>query len=334
VLLANDSADQTFMTSQDSAVSYSVPLIAIVGPTASGKSALGVFLAEQLGGEILACDSTQLYRGFDVGTAKPGLAERRGVPHYLIDVLDPTQAATAGGYREMALRALAGLRARHKLPIFTVGTGLYLRALLEGLADLPQRSEELRERLRATGAKHAPGHLHKILQRLDPATAQKIASADEQKLIRAIEVCLLAKQPVSQVQRAGRTPLDGWHTIKLGLMPPREALYDRIHLRTDHMLANGWLEEVRGLLQSGLPENAKPLDFIGYRELRSVLRNEMTLAAARTAIQQATRRYAKRQLTWFRKEPAVHWLSGFGDDLQIQQRAREFIVSRRAHVAP
>jgi tRNA dimethylallyltransferase len=322
------------MTAHESAGQSSAPLVAIVGPTASGKSALGVFLAEQFGGEILACDSTQLYRGFDIGTAKPTLAERRSVPHHLIDVLEPAAAATAGGYREVAVRALADLRGRHKLPILTVGTGLYLRALLEGLADLPQRSEELRERLRAGAAEHAPGHLHKILQRLDPLTAKKIASADEQKLIRAVEVCLLAKQPVSQVHRAGRAPLEGWHPIKLGLAPPREALYSRIHARTDSMLANGWLEEVRGLLQRGLAENAKAFDFIGYRELRSVLRNQMTLDAARAAIQQATRRYAKRQLTWFRKEPAVYWLTGFGDDPQMQQQARAFIASRMAPAAP
>lgn len=322
------------MTAQESAVPSAAPLVAIVGPTASGKSALGVFLAEQFGGEVLACDSTQLYHGFDVGTAKPAPAERRGVPHHLIGVLEPAEAATAGGYREMALPALADLRERHTLPILTVGTGLYLRALLEGLADLPQRSEALRERLRATAAKHPSGHLHKILQRLDPATAQKISPPDQQKLIRAVEVCLLTKQPVSAVHRAGRTPLEGWHPLKLGLTPPREALYARIHARTESMLANGWLEEVRGLVQRGLPENAKPFDFIGYRELRSVLRNEMTLDAARAAIQQTTRRYAKRQLTWFRKEPAVHWLSGFGDDPQIQRQAREFIASRMVRVGP
>lgn len=319
------------MTSQSRVPQSLAPLVAIVGPTASGKSTLGVYLAQQFGGEVLACDSTQLYRGFDIGTAKPTVAERRGIPHHLIDVLDPTEAATAGGYRELALHTLAALCARSKLPILTVGTGLYLRALLEGLADVPQRSEELRERLRASAAEHRPGHLHKILQRLDRETAQKIAPADEQKLIRGIEVCLLAKQPVSQVHRAGRTPLEGWHAIKIGLQPPREALYQRIHARADTMVAKGWLEEVRGLLESGLPENAKPFDFIGYRELRAVLHNEMSVDAARAAIQQATRRYAKRQLTWFRKEPQVHWLAGFGDDAPIQQAAGEFIASRMAH---
>jgi len=300
-----------------------LPLAALVGPTASGKSALGVWLAEQFGGEVLACDSTQLYRGFDIGTAKPGYAERRGVPHHLIDVLTPTEDATAGGYRQMALAELEVLRSRGRLPILTVGTGLYLRALLEGLAEVPQRSEELRERLRASAEEHAPGYLHRLLKRLDAEAAGKIAAADQQKLIRAIEVCLLARRPVSEVHRTGRSPLAGWRALKIGLIPQREALYARIHSRTDAMLEQGWLEEVRNLMASGLPENAKPFDFIGYRELRQVLRGEKKLEEARAAIQQATRRYAKRQLTWFRKESGVHWLAGFGDDLQIQREAAE-----------
>jgi len=303
------------------------PLVAVVGPTASGKSALGVCLAERLHGEVLACDSTQLYRGFDIGTAKPGAAERHGIAHHLIDALAPTQPASAGGYRQLALEVLGGLRARGVLPILTVGTGLYLRALLEGLADVPQRSEELRERLRQSAAEHGPGYLHKVLQRLDPQAAKKIACADEQKLVRAIEVCLLAKRPLSEVHRAGRTPLEDWRAIKIGLQPPREALYERIHARTASMLAKGWMEEVQGLLQSGLPENAKPFDFIGYRELRAVLRGEMKLEQARAAIQQATRRYAKRQLTWFRKEAGVHWLAGFGDDPATQREAADYVQS-------
>jgi tRNA dimethylallyltransferase len=298
-----------------------LPLVAVVGPTASGKSALGVWLAEQFGGEVLACDSTQLYRGFDIGTAKPRLLERRGVPHHLIDVLTPTDEATAGGYRQLALTVLEDLRSRVRLPILTVGTGLYLRALLDGLADVPQRSEELRIRLRASAEEHAPGHLHRILARLDPEAAEKIAAADEQKLIRAIEVCVLARRPVSEVHRTGRTPLAGWRALKIGLMPPREVLYERIHARTEAMLEHGWIEEVRGLIASGLPENAKPFDFIGYRELREVLRGEKKLDEARVAIQQATRRYSKRQLTWFRKDPGVRWFAGFGDDPQLQREA-------------
>ncbi len=302
-----------------------LPLLAIVGPTASGKSALGVSLAEQFGGEVVACDSTQLYRGFDIGTAKPGLSERRGVPHHLIDVLGPQDDATAGGYRQLALRILEDLRKRKRLPVFTVGTGLYLRALLEGLADIPQRSEQLRERLRASVEEHPPGHLHRVLKRLDPEAAQKIAPTDEQKLIRAVEVCLLARKPISEVHRAGRVPLEGWRVLKIGLLPPREKLNERIHARADAMLVQGWIREVQALLESGLSENSKPFDFIGYRELRAVLRGEITLEEARAAIQQATRRYAKRQLTWFRKEPDVRWFSGFGDDAAVQAGVLEWL---------
>jgi len=307
-----------------------LPLVAVVGPTASGKSALGVWLAEQLGGEVVACDSTQLYRGFDIGTAKPSLADRRGVPHHLIDVLGPEEPATAGGYRQAALDVLADLRNRGRLPIFTVGTGLYLRALLEGLADVPQRSEELRERLRLSAREHGHGHLHKVLKRLDAEAARKISVGDEQKLIRAIEVRLITKKPLTELHRSGRTPLQGWRALKIGLAPGREALYARIRVRTDAMLARGWLDEVRSLLDSGLPENAKPFDFIGYRELRAVLQGGLTTDDARAAIQQATRRYAKRQITWFRREPAVHWLTGFGDEASVQKDALAWVKSQRA----
>jgi tRNA dimethylallyltransferase len=213
------------------------------------------------------------------------------------------------------------LGARNRLPIFTVGTGLYLRALLDGLADLPLRSEEIRERLRASAKEHGPGHLHEMLARLDASAAAKISVADEQKLIRAIEICLLTQKPLSEVHRAGRTPLTGWRILKIGLQPEREALQQKINQRCDVMLQAGWLEEVRQLVAGNLPENAKPFNFIGYRELRSHLRGEITLESARQAIQQGTRQYAKRQLTWFRREANVHWLSGFGDDVQIQSAA-------------
>jgi len=301
------------------------PLVAIVGPTAAGKSALGVWLAERFGGEVLACDSTQLYRGFDIGTGKPTILERRGIPHHLIDVLSSSEIATAGGYRQMAVAVLEELQRRGLLPIFTVGTGLYLRVLLEGLAEVPQRSEDLRERLRATAAEHPACHLHRILSRLDPEAARKISPADEQKLIRAIEVCLLTKKPLSEVHRTGRAPLQGWRALKIGLTPPREALNLRIHARTDGMLASGWIEEVRALRNSGMPEDAKPFDFIGYCELRTVLNGNLTIDEARAAIQQATRRYAKRQLSWFRREHGVHWLTGFGDEPSVQTNALNWL---------
>lgn len=308
-------------------------LVAVVGPTAAGKSALAVQLALQLQGEVLACDSTQLYRGFDIGTAKPPLAERHGVPHHLLDVLNPDEEATAGGYREKALVVLRDLRERGRLPILTVGTGLYLRALVEGLAPVPQRSEELRERLRASAREHSPGHLHRVLRRLDPPSAEKIAPADEQKLIRAIEVCLLTKKPLSEVHRDGRSELKGWKVLKIGLSPQREALYERVHARTEAMLQQGWLEEVRSLLASGLRRDAKPFQFIGYRELQAVLEGTMGLEEARAAIQQATRRYAKRQWTWFRREKGVHWLEGFGDSANIQEEALRWLRAELAGAA-
>src|SRR6266849_2470597 len=226
-----------------------VPLVAIVGPTASGKSSLGAWLARKFGGEVLACDSTQVYRGFDIGTAKPTHQEREGVPHHLLDLVDPGFAFTAGEYRCRAIAVLEDLRQRSRLPILTVGTGLYLRALLEGLADAPARSEELRARLEAGADKHSLHYLHRVLRRLDPEAALRIGSRDRPKMIRAIEVCLLTGRPLSEVHRSGRTPLEGFHPIKIGLQPPRAALYDRIERRTRTMLKQGWLEEVAGLVR-------------------------------------------------------------------------------------
>jgi tRNA dimethylallyltransferase len=195
---------------------------------------------------------------------------------------------------------------------------LYWRALLEGLADVPQRSEKLRERLRADAVAHPPGYLHRLLKHLDAEAAQKIAAADEQKLIRAIEVCLLARKPISEVHRSGRKRLEGWRVLKIGLMPPHDRLRELINARTGLMLKRGWLREVEGLRKSGLCEDVKPFDFIGYRELLAVLRGEIPLERARECIQQATRRYAKRQVTWFRKEKDVRWFSGFGDDADLE----------------
>jgi len=296
------------------------PLIVILGPTASGKSALAIALAQRLDGEILACDSTQVYRHFDIGTGKVPLAEQRGIPHYLIDLVEPGEVFTAGEYRRRALEALDDVRRRGKLPILTAGTGLYLRALLEGLAAAPERSEELRERLRARAAKHGPLHLHRMLVRLDKDAAARIAPRDTQKIIRAIEIRKLAGKTVGEVHRRGREPLAGFAVRKIGLQPPREALYARINARVEAMIAAGWPDEVRALIARGVPPDAKPFQFIGYSELRARLvgtQDSQSIAAAIPQIQQATRQFAKRQLTWFRKEPDVTWLPGFGDDRQI-----------------
>ena len=302
-----------------------LPLVVLVGPTASGKSALALALAREFGAEIVTCDSTQLYRGVNIGTAKPPVEERAGIAHHLIDVLEPAEVATAGGYRDLALEVLAQLRERGRLPVLVAGTGLYMRALLEGLADLPLRSEELRARLRGSVRKRGPTHLHRVLRRMDAEAARKIAPSDEQKLIRAIEVCVLARKPISEVHRAGRHPLQGWRVIKIGLMPERELLYRRIELRTDAMMSSGWVAEVEDLLVSGITEDAKLFDFIGYREMLAVLRERMNREEARAAIQQATRNYAKRQMTWFRKDAGIKWFAGPGDDAKIQTEIVQYL---------
>ncbi len=293
------------------------PLVAIVGPTASGKSALGVLLARRFDGEVVACDSTQVYRYFSIGTAKPSVEECGGVAHHLVDLLEPHETFTAGDYRRRAQVVLEDLRARGRLPVLTVGTGLYLRALLEGLANAPARSEELRARLAERAHRRGPEYLHRVVGRLDRAAAARIAPRDTPKLVRAIEVTLLAGKPITEAHRAGNPRLEGYLPLKVGLMPARAALYQRIGRRVENMLGRGWLEEVQGLVARGIPQTAKPFQFIGYRELRACLEGETKLPEVVQAIQQATRRYAKRQITWFRKEPAVRWFAGFGDHPEV-----------------
>ena len=296
-------------------------LVVILGPTASGKSALGIRLAERLGGEILVCDSTQVYRHFNIGTAKVPPSEQRGIPHHLVDLVEPQEVFTAGEYRRRALDVLKDLRRRRKLPILTAGTGLYLRALLEGLADAPARSEELRERLREKILRHGPESLHRLLSRVDREAAGRIAPRDTQKIIRAIEIRILAGKPVGEIHRSGRSALQGYAVRKIGLLPPRARLYDRIDARVEAMIAAGWAEEVRRLIRSGIPADAKPFQFIGYSDLRARIESGQDPKEAIGRIQQATRRFAKRQTTWFRKEQDVHWLPGFGDDPEVVAKA-------------
>jgi tRNA dimethylallyltransferase len=326
-------------------------LIVILGPTASGKSALAIELAKRLNGEVLVCDSTQVYRHFDIGTAKVAPVgarvtdvaprDQQNIPHHLVDLVEPDEIFTAGDYRRHALLALDDLRRRSKLPILAAGTGLYLRALLEGLADAPTRSEELRDRLRRSAKQHGPVHLHKILARLDPASAARIAPRDTQKTIRAIEMRILAGKPVAEIFSAGRAhspdddrrkvrnnALEGYAITKIGLAPPRPALYARIDARVNEMLAAGWLDEVRALVSSGIPVDAKPFQFIGYSDLRAHLEGRLPLATAVANIQQSTRRFAKRQLTWFRREPDVHWLDSFGEADETIAAALDLIAAR------
>jgi tRNA dimethylallyltransferase len=289
-------------------------LVVVLGPTSSGKSALAISLAERLAGEVLVCDSTQVYRHFDIGTGKVPVTEQRGIPHHLVDLVESHEVFTAGEYRNRALEVLREVGLRGRMPILTAGTGLYLRALLEGLADAPERSEQLRDRLRTKAELDGPEHLHRLLARLDKEAANRIAPRDTPKIIRAIEIRTLAGKPVGEIHRRGRKRLEGYSICKLGLEPARDALYARINARVETMIASGWIEEVRGLVAQGIPADAKPFQFIGYSDLRSCLESGSTAQDAVKRIQQSTRQFAKRQITWFRKEPDVTWLPGFGDD--------------------
>ena len=302
-------------------------LVVILGPTASGKSALALDLAHNLDGEVVCCDSTQVFRHFDIGTGKVPSAEQRGIRHHLADLAEPQDVFTAGDYRRHALHTLEEICARGKLPILTVGTGLYLRALLEGLDDLPGRSEALRDRLRQRAARRGPEYLHRILAKCDPVGASQIAPRDAQKLIRAIELCLLTGKPASQL-RGNRAGLKGFTVVKIGLMPERKKLYAQIDRRVEAMLASGWVEEVRNLIRREIPETAKPFTFLGYAQIRDHVLHGAPLPSAVSEIQQATRRYAKRQITWFRREADVHWLEGFGHESEIQRRALQFASER------
>jgi tRNA dimethylallyltransferase len=301
------------------------PLIVVLGPTASGKTALSVALAERFHGEIVNCDSVATYREFEIGTAKPSASERTRAPHHLLDFVDPTGYITAGEYSRLARQTLAEIKSRGNLPIVVGGTGLYLRALLDGLFPGPQRSEQLRERLRQRLEQNGSGYLHRILRRLDSDAAAKIHANDLPKLIRAIEVCLASKQKMTDMWKQGRDPLTGFQILRLGLSPDRERLYSRINQRAQQMFDSGLIEET-GQLLAKYGEAARPLASLGYKQAVQLLRGEIDTQTALQAAQQAHRNYAKRQMTWFRREPEVVWLEGFGDDPAIQQRAAAALV--------
>ena len=295
-------------------------LVVVLGPTASGKTALSLALAERFNGEIVNCDSVAMYREFDIGTAKPTPSERARASHHLLDCVAPTGHVTAGEYSRQARQVLEEINTRGHLPILAGGTGLYLRALLEGLFPGPQRSEELRERLRERVDSRDSDYLHRILRRLDCEASDKIHANDTPKLIRAIEVCLASRQKMTELWQKGREPLRGFRILRLGLDPNRQALYARINRRAQEMFEAGLVEETRRLLEK-YGDAAGPLASHGYKQAMQSIRGELKPEQALLAAQQAHRNYAKRQMTWFRREPEVQWLRGFGDDAQIQQVA-------------
>lgn len=302
------------------------PLVVIVGPTASGKTALSLAMAEEFNGEIVNCDSVAVYREFEIGTAKPSADERRQVPHHLIDIVAPNEPFTAGDYSRLAREALGSITERGRLPIVVGGTGLYLRALIDGLFAGPQRSEELREHLRSRAAERGPDYLHKILKKLDLSAAEKIHANDVAKVVRAIEICIAARQPMTAMWKQGRDPLTGYRILRIGLNPERAQLYARINERAARMFDRGLLEETSALVSRyGDDRGAPPLKSLGYKQAMQLLAGEFSREQAVAAAQQGHRNYAKRQLTWFRREPEVQWLDGFGDCESVQRAASEVI---------
>jgi tRNA dimethylallyltransferase len=300
------------------------PLVIILGPTASGKTALSLAIAAKFNGEIISCDSVAVYRDFEIGTAKPDRIQRLTAPHHLLDVASPDHNFTAGEYARLARTALTDITSRAALPIVVGGTGLYLRALLEGLFPGPQRSEPLRERLRTRATAKGSPHLHRILSRLDPASAARIHANDAPKLIRALEVCLSARKPMSELlHQQSRDPLTGYRILRIGLDPDRAALYQCIDQRAAAMFANGLLHETRSLAQR-FPD-AAPLGSLGYKQALAHINGQLPLEEAIASAQQGHRNYAKRQMTWFRREPEVHWLHGFGDAPEIESAALSLV---------
>ena len=295
-------------------------LLVILGPTASGKTALSLELATRFHGEIVNCDSVAMYREFRIGTAKPSAEEQARAPHHLFDVIEPTSYTSAGEYARQAREVLREIQHRGMLPIVVGGTGLYLRALLEGLFPGPQRSEDLRERLRQRAQGKGAHYLHRVLQRMDTQAASRIHPNDVPKMIRAIEVCLSAMQPMSQQWKSGREQLTGFEILRIGLDPNRAALYRRIHERVLAMFDAGLVEETKQLLEK-YGAAARPLGSIGYKQVVQLLKGEIDREAAVDAVQQAHRNYAKRQMTWFRREPQVTWIRGFGDQDEIITQA-------------
>jgi len=302
-------------------------LVAIVGPTGAGKSELALDLAETLGGEVVSFDALQVYRGLDIGTAKVPPSERRGIPHHLLDEVEPDEEFSAAEFVSRAAPAIEGIGARGKLPVLVGGTGLYLRALRNGLFEGPGRSQGVRDRLGAIADRRGTRALHRILRRLDPDLAGRIHPNDRIRLVRGIEVYLASGRKMSELMRTRRRPLEGFRDILIGLRPDREVLKARVEARVHAMFSRGLVEEVRRLLLAhgaGIPA----FKAIGYREVLLHLDGEIDVDGARRLTLLATSQYAKRQMTWFRREPEIQWFEGCGDDASVRERVLDFI--RRA----
>ena len=300
-------------------------LIAVVGPTAAGKSALALRLARAEGAEIVSCDSLQVYRGLDIGSAKPTADERRRVPHHLVDVVDPDQPFSAADYARLGRAALGAIRGRGALALVVGGTGLYLRALLHGLFEGPSRDQAVRARLEAMAERHGEARLHRWLARVDPHAAARIAPADRVRVVRALEVFHKTGRPLSGHHLAGAEPLPGHDVRVLGLAPAREALRAAVESRTERMLADGLVEETRRLVARYGPD-LRPLGAIGYRQAAAVACGAVGVDEARRDIVKETMRYAKRQMTWFRHQEQVAWCA---DAAEAEALAARWLAAAR-----
>ena len=302
------------------------PCIAVVGPTASGKSGLALELAERFRAEIVNFDSVQVYRQFDIGTAKTPDAERRGIPHHLVDHVAPADGYSAGDYARDAREVLGRLRDRGILPMLVGGTGLYLEALVKGLFHGPKRDPALRKRLDRTAETRPAGYLWRVLERLDRTAAAAIHPHDVPKLVRAIEVSLVGSRPITEQWQETAEPLQGFRMLTLGLDPSRELLYARINSRARKMFAAGLAEEVEGLLRSGVPRSARPFGALGYAQCVRYLDGKCSQEEAIESTAAQTRQYAKRQLTWFRRRtPDVRWVRDFGDSPEAIVQAADLV---------
>ena len=303
-------------------------VLALLGPTASGKSALSLSLAESFGGEIINCDSTAVYRGFDIGTDKLSRDEQRGIPHHLIDIADPTEVYTAARFAQDAERAIRAIHRRGRLPILVGGTGFYYRALTRGLFPGPGADEILRKRLDRVADRKGPERLHRMLQRVDAESAARIMPRDRKRLVRALEVFFSTGQPLTAHFAATESRIADCDVIALGLRLPAALTAERVARRVDQQFARGIVDEVRGLLASGVPPDARPFGGLVYRQVMEMLRGVRDERATRALIVQENRRYARRQLIWFRKEPNLIWFDGPGERPETMQRVRDALAIR------
>ena len=302
-------------------------VLAVLGPTASGKSALGLALARRFDGEILNCDSTAVYRGFDIGTDKVAPDERQGILHHLIDIADPTEVYTAAQFARDAAAVIRQAHARGRLPILVGGTGFYYRALVRGLFPGPGADQALRDRLDRLAARRGPERLHRLLAYVDPASGARIMPRDQKRIVRALEVYFATGTPLTAHFAATRSLIDDCDVTAVALRLPADATASRVARRVEAQFARGVVDEVRGLLARGVPPHARPFGGLVYRQIMEMLRGVRDEAATRALIAQENRHYARRQLIWFRKEPTLIWFDGPGESIDVQQRVVDTVVN-------